>query len=47
MRLQSPTREACWLQSSLVHPDDEDQEGTWSQIPMVYKHDNFFTIMMN
>ena len=36
MRLQSPTREGCWLQSSLVHPDDEDQEDVWSQNPMVH-----------
>ena len=25
-RLQSPTREGCWLQSFSVHPNDEDQE---------------------
>ena len=25
-QLQSPTREGCWLQSSSVHPHDEDQE---------------------
>ena len=25
-RLQSPTREGCWLQSSSVHPNNEDQE---------------------
>ena len=25
-RLQSPTKEGCWLQSSSVHPNDEDQE---------------------
>ena len=25
-RLQSPTREGFWLQISLVHPNDEDQE---------------------
>ena len=41
-RLQSPTREGCWLQSSLVHPDDEDQEDAWSQNPMVHIHSNFF-----
>ena len=33
MRLQSPTREGCWLQSSLVHPNDEDQEAPWLQNP--------------
>ena len=42
MRLQSPTRESCWLQSSSVHPHDEDQEDAWSQNPTVYKHNNFF-----
>ena len=29
-QLQSPTKEGCWLQSSLVHPNDEDQEDAWS-----------------
>ena len=33
MRLQSPTREGCWLQSSSIHPHDEDQEDVWSQNP--------------
>ena len=42
MRLQSPTREGCWLQNSSVHPHDEDQEDAWSQNPTVYKHSNFF-----
>ena len=42
MRLQSPTREGCWLQSSSVHPHDEDQEDAWSQNPTVHKHSNFF-----
>ena len=46
-RLQSPTREGRWLQSSLVHPNDEDQEDTWSQNPTVHIHGNFFTRMMN
>ena len=32
----------CWLQSSLVHPYDEDQEDAWSQNPMVQIHSNFF-----
>ena len=41
-RLQSPTRESCWLQSSSVHSHDEDQEDTWSQNPMVHIHNNFF-----
>ena len=30
-RLQSPTREGCWLQSSSAHPNDEDLEVAWSQ----------------
>ena len=41
-RLQSPTREGCWLQSSSVHPLDEDLEDAWSQNPTVHKHSNFF-----
>ena len=46
-RLQSPTREDCWLQSSSVHPNNEDQEDAWSQNPTVHKHNNFFTRTMN
>ena len=41
-QLQSPTREGCWLQSSSIHPHDEDQEDSWSQNPMVHIHSNFF-----
>ena len=41
-QLQSPTREGCWLQSSLVHPHDEDLEDAWSQNPTEHKHSNFF-----
>ena len=41
-RLQSPTREGCWLQSSLVHPHDEDQENAWSQNLKVHIYRNFF-----
>ena len=41
-RLQSPTREGCWLQSSSVYPHNEDQEDAWSQNPMVHIHSNFF-----
>ena len=29
-QLQSPTREGCWLQSSSIYPNDEDQEDVWS-----------------
>ena len=29
-RLQSLTKEGCWLQSSSVHPNDEYQENAWS-----------------
>ena len=46
-RLQSPTREGCWLQSSSVYPNNENQEDAWSQNPTVYKHSNFFTRTMN
>ena len=41
-RLQSQTREGCWLQSSSVHPHNEDLEDAWSQNPTVHKHSNFF-----
>ena len=41
-RLQSPNREGCWLQSSSIHPHEEDQENAWSQNPMVHIHNNFF-----
>ena len=34
--------EGCWLQSSSVHPHDEDQEDAWSQNPTVQIHSNFF-----
>ena len=46
-RLQSPTREGCCLQSSSVHPNNEDQEDAWLQNLTVHKHSNFFTRMMN
>ena len=46
-RLQSPTKEGCWLKSSSIHPNDEDQEDVWSQNPIVHKHSNFFTRTMN
>ena len=41
-RLQSPTREGRWLQSSSVHRHDEDLEDAWLQNPTVHKHNNFF-----
>ena len=34
--------EECRLQSSSVHPHDEDQEDAWSQNPTVQIHNNFF-----
>ena len=40
-RLQSPIWKDCWLQSSSVHPQDEDQEDVWSQNPKVQTHSNF------
>ena len=46
-RLQSTTREGCWLQSFSVHPNDEDPENAWSQNPTVHKHSNFITRTMN
>ena len=42
MRFQSPTKEGCWLQSSSIHPYNEDQEDAWSQNPMVHIYNNFF-----
>ena len=30
------------MQSSSVHPHDEDQKDAWSQNPTVHKHSNFF-----
>ena len=41
-RLQSPTREGCWLQSSSVYPHNENQEDAWSQNPTMHIHNNFF-----
>ena len=41
-RLQSLTKKGCWLQSSLVHPHDEDQEDSWLQNPTVHIHSNLF-----
>ena len=46
-RLQSPIWKDCWLQSSLVHPHDEDQEDAWSQNPKVQIHSNFSKKEMN
>ena len=34
--------EDCRLQSSSVHPHDEDQKDAWSQNPTVQIHNNFF-----
>ena len=41
MQLQSPIWKNCWLQSSSVHPHDEDQEDAWSQDPIMQIHSNF------
>ena len=47
MRLQSPTREGCWLQSSSVHHTMKIKKSPWLQNLMVYKHGSFFTRKMN
>ena len=47
MRLQSPIWKDYWLQSSSIHPNDEDQEDTWSQNPMMQIHSNFSKKEMN
>ena len=41
-QLQSPIWKDCWMQSSSVHPHDEDQEDALSQNPTVQIHSNFF-----
>ena len=38
---KTPIWKDCWLQSSSVHPHDEDQEDAWSQNPTVQIHSNF------
>ena len=43
----SPTWKGCWLQSSSVHPHDEDHEAPWLQNPTVYKHSSFLNRKMN
>ena len=39
---KTPIWKDCWLQSSSVHPYDEDQEDAWSQNPAVQIQNNFF-----
>ena len=39
---KTPIWKDCWLQSSSVHPHDEDQEDAWSQNPTIQIHSNFF-----
>ena len=39
---KKPIWKDCWLQSSSIHPHDEDQEDAWSQNPMVQIHSNVF-----
>ena len=45
MQLQSPTREGYWLQSSSVHPNDENPKDAWSQNPTVHKKDELGQIL--
>ena len=45
--LQSLIWKDYWLQSSSVHPHDEDQEDAWSQNPKVQIHSNFSKKEMN
>ena len=44
---KTPIWKDFWLQSSSVHPHDEDQEDAWSQNPMVQIHNNFSKREMN
>ena len=39
---KTPIWKDYWLQSSSVHPHDEDHEDAWSQNPTVQIHSNFF-----
>ena len=39
---KTPIWKDCWLQSSSVHPYNEDQEDAWSENPTVQIHSNFF-----
>ena len=41
------TWERCWLESSPIHPHNEDHEVPWLQNPIVYKHNNFLKRKMN
>ena len=41
-KFKTPIWKDCWLQSSSVHPHDEDQEDAWSQNPTMQIHNNFF-----
>ena len=41
-KFKTPIWKDCWLQSSSVHPYDEDQEDAWSQNPTMQIHSNFF-----
>ena len=44
---KTPIWKDCWLQSSSVHPHDEDQEDAWSQNSIVQIHSNFSKREMN
>ena len=44
---KTPIWKDCWLQSSSIHPHDEDQKDAWSQNPMVQIHSNFSKKEMN
>ena len=39
---KTPIWKDCWLQSSSVHPHEEDQKDSWTQNPTVQIHSNFF-----
>ena len=41
------TWEGYWLQSSSVHPHNEDHKTPWIQNPIVYKHNSFLKRKMN
>ena len=44
---KTPIWKDCWLQSSSIHPHDEDQKDAWSQNPTMQIHNNFSKKEMN
>ena len=45
--INTPTWKGCWLQSSSVHPHDEEHKTPWLQNLTAYKRNIFFKRKMN